>query len=65
MMVYNHPRLVPRYNPGDIVEHKFKLGVPLVIVSRLPDALDGGNRWSVRTPEGKTEPVLERNFIGG
>lgn len=59
--LYNHPRLVPKYNPGDIVEHYTKPGVPLVIVSGPEQGLTG-NTYRVQVPGGKVEIVLERNI---
>jgi hypothetical protein len=62
--MYGHPRLpYPVWLTKDtIVEHKYRPGTPLVIVTG-PEWGISGEKYVVRTPEGEEKPVLRRNLI--
>lgn len=66
--MYNHPAIATeyptpsRYRPGQIVQHRCLPGVDLEIIGGPHRSLDGDRKWWVRTPDGKTVPVLERNL---
>jgi hypothetical protein len=59
--VYSHPNVkYPRFGLGDIVEHKYRPGVLLSVVSGPHKSLSG---WGyVVEHQGKLVPVLEKNL---
>lgn len=61
--MYGHPKLKYPVHliPGQIVEHRFQPGVPLVVVSGPHQGLIS-EKYIVKTPSGTEEPVLKRNL---
>jgi len=61
--MYGHPRLLypARLTKDTIVEHKYRPGVPMLVV-KGPVWGHLGEKYIVRTPEGEEEPVLRRNL---
>jgi hypothetical protein len=61
-----HPSLtMPTYGriaPGTVVEHKYRLGYPMTIISG-PVATECGERYIVRMVDGREERVLRKNLI--
>jgi len=62
--VYGHPLLKypVRLKPGTVVEHKYMLGIPLVVVSGPYKSPTNRDKYTVRTPGGAEESVLRENL---
>ena len=59
--MYGHPSLL---RPGQIVEHRYIPGVPLVIVGGPREGVSG-QIYTVRKPDGSSVPALEKNLKRG
>lgn len=63
MHIYAHPLIkYPYLQPGQVVEHKDRPGVPLVVRSGPHDSLTTRAKYFVETPEGRVEPVKRENL---
>jgi len=62
--MYQHPLIKYPYplQPGQVVEHKYMLGVPLTLVSGPFKGPTNRDKYIVRTPDGYEESVVGENL---
>ena len=64
MHAYSHPhaKYPVHLTPGTVVEHKYMLGISLVVISGPHKSPTNRDKYTVRTPGGAEESVLRENL---